>query len=207
MAAARRALGHRHPDGLLQRRPRGRARGQRLRRRQRAARLGPARRSRAALRHAHRLPLLALVLHPRHRRGDRAAGAGASGPAIPPLLEPIDANGATRWLQHRRLPSFQPTEIAKIALVIFLAHWLSRAGKGVGSLRDGLLPFVLLVERHRRARPAGARPGHHRRPRAHRLHHVLRGRRQHLAAAADGAARSGGRGRGGGHEAVHARSA
>jgi cell division protein FtsW len=67
------------------------------------------------------------------------------GPSIPPLLQPIDANGATRWLKIGGLPSFQPTEIAKIALVIFLAHWLSLKGRKVGSFRGGLIPFVLLI--------------------------------------------------------------
>ncbi len=67
------------------------------------------------------------------------------GPSLPPLLQPLEVNGATRWLKIGGLPSFQPTEIAKLALVIFLAHWLSRKGKGVGSFRGGLVPFVLLV--------------------------------------------------------------
>jgi cell division protein FtsW len=67
------------------------------------------------------------------------------GPSVPPLLQPIDANGATRWLKIGGMPSFQPTEFAKIALVIFLAHWLSRKGKDVGSFRGALIPFVLLV--------------------------------------------------------------
>lgn len=67
------------------------------------------------------------------------------GPSIPPLLQPVDANGATRWLRIGGLPSFQPTEVAKIALVIFLAHWLSLKGKTVGSFRGGLVPFVLLI--------------------------------------------------------------
>jgi cell division protein FtsW len=67
------------------------------------------------------------------------------GPSIPPLLQPIDANGATRWLKIGGLPSFQPTEVAKIALVVFLAHWLARKGKGVNSFRSGLVPFVLII--------------------------------------------------------------
>jgi len=67
------------------------------------------------------------------------------GPSIPPLLEPMNVNGATRWLRIGGLPSFQPTEIAKIALVIFLAHWLTTRGKRVGSFRQGLLPFLLLI--------------------------------------------------------------
>ena len=67
------------------------------------------------------------------------------GPSVPPLLQPIDANGATRWLRIGGLPSFQPTEIAKLALVVFLAHWLSLKGAAVSSFRGGLIPFVLLV--------------------------------------------------------------
>jgi cell division protein FtsW len=67
------------------------------------------------------------------------------GPSIPPLLEPQLVNGATRWLQIGGLPSFQPTEIAKIALVLFLAHWLSKQGSGVRSFRRSLLPFLVLV--------------------------------------------------------------
>ena len=67
------------------------------------------------------------------------------GPSIPPLLQPLEVNGATRWLKVGGMPSFQPTEIAKLALVIFLAHWLARKGKKVGSFRSSLIPFVLLV--------------------------------------------------------------
>ncbi len=67
------------------------------------------------------------------------------GPSIPPLLQPLEINGATRWLKIGGMPSFQPTEIAKLALVIFLAHWLSKKGAKVGSFRGGLVPFVLLV--------------------------------------------------------------
>ncbi len=67
------------------------------------------------------------------------------GPSIPPLLEPLSIRGATRWLQIGGLPSFQPSEFAKIALVIFAAHWLTTRGKEVGSFRRGLLPFTMIV--------------------------------------------------------------
>jgi cell division protein FtsW len=67
------------------------------------------------------------------------------GPRIPPLLEPISANGATRWLRIGGLPTFQPTELAKLAMVVFMAHWLATRGKQVGSFRHGMLPFVIMV--------------------------------------------------------------
>jgi cell division protein FtsW len=66
-------------------------------------------------------------------------------PAIPPLLEPVEINGAVRWLKIGGLPTFQPTEVAKLALVVFAAHWLTTRGKQVGSFRHGLLPYSLLV--------------------------------------------------------------
>ena len=67
------------------------------------------------------------------------------GPSIPPLLEPVAVRGSYRWLQIGGLPTFQPTEVAKLALVVFAAHWLTARGKQVGSFRHGLLPFSLLV--------------------------------------------------------------
>jgi cell division protein FtsW len=66
-------------------------------------------------------------------------------PAIPPLIQPIEANGATRWLRIGGLPAFHPAELAKLALVIYLAHWLATRGSDVGSVRRGLFPFLIVV--------------------------------------------------------------
>jgi cell division protein FtsW len=66
-------------------------------------------------------------------------------PAIPPLIQPIEANGATRWLRIGGLPAFHPAELAKLTLIIYLAHWLVTRGSDVGSVRRGLLPFLVLV--------------------------------------------------------------
>jgi cell division protein FtsW len=66
-------------------------------------------------------------------------------PPIPGILRPIEGGGSTRWLQIGPLPAFHPAEIAKLALVVFLAHWLDRRGGRVGSITDGLLPFLLLT--------------------------------------------------------------
>jgi cell division protein FtsW len=66
-------------------------------------------------------------------------------PPVPPLFKPVTINGATRWLQLAALPQFQPTELAKLALVIFLAHWLSARSKDLGSFWRGLLPFLAII--------------------------------------------------------------
>ncbi len=66
-------------------------------------------------------------------------------PAIPPLIEPIKVGGASRWLALGGLPPFHPAELAKLAMVIFLAHWLASRGADVSSFRRGMLPFLVIV--------------------------------------------------------------
>ncbi len=53
-------------------------------------------------------------------------------------------NGARRWI---RMPgmSFQPSELAKIALPIFLAYFLTKNEKLVGDLRETVLPCVMIL--------------------------------------------------------------
>ena len=53
-------------------------------------------------------------------------------------------NGATRWLSLGPW-SWQPAEFLKLATVIYLAAWLSGVRGRVQSIRDGLLPFCLIV--------------------------------------------------------------
>ncbi|HUG48695.1 MAG TPA: putative lipid II flippase FtsW [Candidatus Limnocylindria bacterium] len=66
---------------------------------------------------------------------------------LPPMgpLRPIEVNGASRWLQIGPLPTMHPAEFAKLALVVYLAHWLARRGGRAGSLVHGLLPFLCIV--------------------------------------------------------------
>jgi cell division protein FtsW len=56
----------------------------------------------------------------------------------------FSAGGATRWI-HILGISFQPSELLKITLVIFLASWLSRIKGDVRDLRYGLMPFLVLM--------------------------------------------------------------
>jgi cell division protein FtsW len=52
--------------------------------------------------------------------------------------------GAVRWLRVGGV-QIQPSEIAKLALVLYLADWLSRRGSLVGGFAKGLLPFAIIV--------------------------------------------------------------
>ena len=57
----------------------------------------------------------------------------------------LERNGARRWLQ---LPgtTFQPSEFAKLAVIIALAHYCERKGRGMGTFRYGLLiPGMVLA--------------------------------------------------------------
>jgi cell division protein FtsW len=56
---------------------------------------------------------------------------------VPPLAHPI--NGTRRWLRLGFV-SVQPAELAKLALVIYLAAWLARRQDNLGDFRRGLLP-------------------------------------------------------------------
>jgi len=52
--------------------------------------------------------------------------------------------GAVRWLRLGPV-QVQPSEIAKLALVLYLADWMARRGPRVGSFFNGLLPFGVFV--------------------------------------------------------------
>ncbi len=56
---------------------------------------------------------------------------------VPPLAQPI--NGTRRWLRLGAI-SFQPAELAKLALVIYLAAFLARRPGALESARRALLP-------------------------------------------------------------------
>jgi len=57
----------------------------------------------------------------------------------------LERNGARRWLQ---LPgtTFQPSEFAKLAVIIALAHYCERKGRRMGTFKNGLLiPGMVLA--------------------------------------------------------------
>ncbi len=52
--------------------------------------------------------------------------------------------GASRWI---RMPGFsvQPAEVAKLALVVYMAHSLSRKGEKLQSFTHGFLPYMVIL--------------------------------------------------------------
>ncbi|HEX6140419.1 MAG TPA: putative lipid II flippase FtsW [Candidatus Limnocylindria bacterium] len=53
--------------------------------------------------------------------------------------------GSRRWISVPGIGGFQPAELAKLAVCLYLAHWLDRRGKEARSFFNGLVPFGLLV--------------------------------------------------------------
>lgn len=56
-----------------------------------------------------------------------------------------DVYGSQRWIQLGPLPPVQPSEFAKLAMVIYIAAWLAAKGDQVKQLSLGVVPFVLMV--------------------------------------------------------------
>jgi cell division protein FtsW len=56
-----------------------------------------------------------------------------------------EAFGSRRWIAVPGIGSFQPAEVAKLAICVYLAHWLDRQGRRAHSFWNGFVPFGLLV--------------------------------------------------------------
>lgn len=57
----------------------------------------------------------------------------------------IERNGAQRWIGLGPLPPVQPSEFAKLALIIYVSAWLASKGAYVRSSAMSFVPFVLMV--------------------------------------------------------------
>jgi len=52
--------------------------------------------------------------------------------------------GATRWLNIAGV-SFQPSELLKLGLIIYLAAWFGNRGDGVRNWKNGMAPFFIVL--------------------------------------------------------------
>ncbi len=55
------------------------------------------------------------------------------------------AYGASRWIGFGSFFSFQPSELIKLVLSLYIADWLARKGSKVSTFLYGLAPFVILI--------------------------------------------------------------
>jgi cell division protein FtsW len=56
----------------------------------------------------------------------------------------VERNGSARWLELGPI-SVQPSEYAKLALVIYISAWLTSRGDDIHKFSLGFVPFVLMV--------------------------------------------------------------
>lgn len=70
----------------------------------------------------------------------------ASGFAMLLLLTPFgnSSHGATRWVDIGIL-SFQPAELVKVSLILYLAAWFDKRGEEIKSFWDSVVPFAVVV--------------------------------------------------------------
>jgi len=62
------------------------------------------------------------------------------------LLIGLESNGAQRWIElPGSLPPLQPSELAKFAVLIYMAAWLSAKGHVIHDVSLGVIPFVGMV--------------------------------------------------------------
>jgi cell division protein FtsW len=59
------------------------------------------------------------------------------------LVAGTKAGGSTRWLYIGSL-SFQPSELSKLALVVFLSYFLAKKGEKIRTFQFGFLPTILI---------------------------------------------------------------
>jgi cell division protein FtsW len=57
----------------------------------------------------------------------------------------IVVGGSARWLRLGPLPAIHPAEIAKLALVIYLAHWSAKRGTRIHGFWGGTVPFLIIL--------------------------------------------------------------
>jgi cell division protein FtsW len=57
----------------------------------------------------------------------------------------VVVGGSARWLRLGPLPAIHPAEIAKLALIVYLAHWMAKRGMRIRSFWGGTIPFLIIA--------------------------------------------------------------
>ena len=57
----------------------------------------------------------------------------------------IVVGGSARWLKLGPLPAIHPAEIAKLALIVYLAHWMAKRGTRIRGFWGGTIPFLIIA--------------------------------------------------------------
>jgi len=60
-------------------------------------------------------------------------------------VDPGRTHGASRWLDLGPFGTFQPAELGKLALAVYVAHWVDRRQGRLRDFADGFLPFAIMV--------------------------------------------------------------
>jgi cell division protein FtsW len=60
-------------------------------------------------------------------------------------IRSVSVGGSARWLQLGPLPAVHPAEFAKLALVIYLAHWTAKRGTRIRGFWSGTVAFLIIV--------------------------------------------------------------
>lgn len=73
-----------------------------------------------------------------------AASVGMLGLVLVPHIGHI-SHGARRWLELNSLIAIEPSELVKLALVVYLASWLASKGERVREFQACFVPFSIMV--------------------------------------------------------------
>jgi cell division protein FtsW len=57
----------------------------------------------------------------------------------------ISHAGSSRWIHLGPLPDVHPAEVAKLALVVYLSHWMATRGSQIRGFFHGTVPFAIIV--------------------------------------------------------------
>jgi cell division protein FtsW len=57
----------------------------------------------------------------------------------------IVVGGSARWLKLPLLPALHPAEFAKLALIVYLAHWFAKRGGRIKGFWAGTVPFLIIL--------------------------------------------------------------